>query len=444
MENEEITSNEVRNYNINRPWLSMDTWQLEYIRTPAEQDCFVLCPRQFAGKTTAMSIKAVEMCVHQFKKGDAVLIASLTEKQGYLMLAKSLAYAQEKYPGLIKLGKDKPTMHRITFTNGAVILCYASGETGEGLRGFTIKKLMIDEGSRMGEEFFIAVLPMLSVTKGSMDIASTPFGKKHKDGSEKFFYKCSKDDHYKKFIVEVEECPRINKDFLERMRTTMSKFHFAQEYGNQFTDELLRLFDEDMIKTICCLKRMKDTTNFYRSRLYLGVDVAGAGKDECTFEIIEKMKDGTIEQRENIINKLENKKTTETSKRIIQLNRISKFKKIGVDDGGVGYGVYSELMDEETTKRKTFALNNASRPIDKDGEKSKKLLKEEMYFNLLALMENKKIKLLDDDEVKASLSSIQYEDEEIFGSYSHVTEGIIRAVWLCTQDKDLNIWAHTF
>ena len=149
-----------------------------------------------------------------------------------------------------------------------------------------------------------------------------------------------------------------------------------------------------------------------------------------------------LRQRESINQK--NLTTTETTRKIIELDTQYNFKKIGVDDGGIGFGVYCELMENEQTKRKTIALNNASRPLDKDGEKTKKLLKEEMYFNLLSMGENKKVELLDDDEVKASLASIQYEDEKIFGAYSHITEGIIRMAWLAYQDKDLNIFAHTF
>lgn len=426
-------------YDLTRPWNSLDAWQKDYVNTPVEQDCFLLTPRQ-AGKTTGMSIKSVEKCVHELKKGEAILIASITEKQGYLMLAKALAYANEKYPTYIsKKRDDKPTMHRIVFSNGAAILCYAAGETGEGLRGYTIKKLMIDEGSRMTEEFFIAVLPMLSVSRGSIDIASTPCGTKHPDGTEKFFFKCSKDEHYKKFLVNLENCPRHSKEFLARMKATMSRFHYAQEYEAVFTDELLRIFSDSIIKEICTGKRINIT---YRGKFYLGMDIAGYGEDECTFEIVEKLSNGIIEQRDNIIQK--RNKTTDTSRKAIEINMQYKLKKIGVDDGGIGFGVFSELMDNESTKRKTEALNNSSRPTDREGEKTKKLLKEEMYFNLLTLMENHKIKLLDDDEIKASLASIQYEDEKVFGSYSHITEGIIRAVWLASKDKDLNIFAHSF
>lgn len=424
-------------FDINQPWLTLDQWQKDYIDSDPNQDCFLLCGRQ-SGKTAGMSIKSVELCINHFKKGEYILICSITEKQGYHMLAKALSYATQIYYNHICTGKDKPTMHKIEFKNGTGILCYAAGETGEGLRGLTIKKLMIDEGSRMSEEFFIAVEPCLSITKGSMDIASTPFGKKHKDGTEKYFYKCSKNEKFKKFYVSAEDCPRHSKEFLEERKKNMTRLAYAQEYLAVFTDELKRIFDDDLIKEICVLKRQP----YFGMKTYLGVDVAGFGKDECTFEVVEKLANKNIEHRENIIEK--RNLTTDTTKRVLILDSIYNVKKIGIDDGGPGFGVWSELMDNNQTKRKTDALNNASKFIDADGEKSRKLLKEDMYLNLLSLMENKKIKLLDDDEVKASLSSIQWDEDKIFGSYSHVTEGIIRAVWEATNDKSLNMFVHSF
>jgi len=425
------------NYNINTPWKTLDDWQKDYIfNTHPNENVFLLCGRQ-VGKTTAMSIRAVELCINHYKKGEFVLINSITEKQAYHMLAKALAYAQAKYSKFIMKGKDRPTMHRILFKNGTGILCYAAGETGEGLRGFTIKKLMPDEGARMSEEYFIATLPMLSVIDGSIDIASTPAGKLHKDGQEKYFYKCSKDKKFKKFYVSAEDCPRHSKEFLEEQKERMTKLAYAQEFLAVFTDELKRLFEDDLIKKICILKREEKPN--YIGKFYLGVDVAGLGKDECTFEVLEKA-NKEILQKENIIEK--RNYTTDTTKRILILNESYNFKKIGIDDAGVGFGVFSELLNNNKTRRKTIALNNASRPTDKEGKKSKKLLKEEMYFNLLSLMENEKIKLLNDDEIKNSLSSIQHDEGKIFGAYSHITEGIIRAAWVVTKNKTLNIYIY--
>lgn len=289
----------------------------------------------------------------------------------------------------------------------------------------------------MSEEYFIAVSPMLSVIGGSKDIASTPSGKKHKDGTLKYFYKCSLDEKYKKFYVNAEDCPRHTKEFLEKQKAILSKLAYAQEYQAVFTDELKRLFPEELIRKICTIQRLKVMLD---GKYYLGCDIAGFGEDDCTYELFQKFDDGTIMQRESVVEK--RNYTTDTTRRILELNRVyNKIKKIGIDDGGVGFGVFSELMNTSETKRRTIALNNASRAIDKEGKRSKKILKEEMYINLQILMEQDKIKLLDDDEIKDSLSTIQHDEGKIFGSNSHIAEGIIRGAWLAEKDKSLNIWA---
>jgi hypothetical protein len=155
-------------YDINRPWLSLDKWQKEYIETPLEVDCHLLTPRQ-AGKTTAMSIKAVELCINQLKEGEVILINSLTERQAMHVLNKAQIYAEALYYKEICWDtKFKPTMHRIMFKAGKLmkgILCYAAGEGGDSTRGYTIKKLMIDEGSRMSDLYFESAIPTLSATK---------------------------------------------------------------------------------------------------------------------------------------------------------------------------------------------------------------------------------------------------------------------------------------
>lgn len=436
MESEQEIPKSDLDFDINRPWVTLDQWQKNYCFDPdPNRDNFLLCGRQ-VGKTTAMAIRAVELAVNHYKEGECILINSITEKQGYHMLAKAKAYAEECYRSKIDKTKDnKPTKHRLIFKNGAAILCYAAGESGEGLRGFTIKKLMPDEGSRMSEEYFIATLPMMSIVKGSMDIASTPAGKLHKDGSEKFFYKCSKDPDFNKIYVSGEDCPRHTPEFLEKAKKRLSKLGYAEEYLAVFTDELKRLFDEDLIKKICTGKRDPEWKRSSKYDYYLGIDVAGLGEDECTYETVEKNTVDFIKQIENIVEK--RNYTTDTSKKAKELNKIYNYNKIGVDNRGVGFGVFSELLDDDETSGIVEPLDNASKDLDEEGKKSTKMLKEDMYINLQILMENNKIQLLDDDEVITSLASIQHDDGKIFGAYSHITEGIIRAVWLATKDKSL-------
>ena len=113
----------------------------------------------------------------------------------------------------------------------------------------------------------------------------------------------------------------------------------------------------------------------------------------------------------------------------------------------MGVGVFDILFEDEQTKRKVIAINNARRSYERDKNKKKgrktTLMKEDLYNNLKNLMENGKIKLFDDPRLEQSLRSIQYDYGDggslrIHGIYTHIAEALIRAAW-CTKDKSLNI-----
>lgn len=423
-------------YDLVRPWRTLDRWQKDYIRTEPNQNCFLLTGRQ-VGKTTAMSIKAVELCIHYFKEGENILIVSVTEKQAYIMLSKALAYAQVRYSARLATGKDKPTMHSITFKNGTKILCYAAGETGQGLRGYTIKKLMIDEGARMKPEFFTAVTPMLSVVKGSMDISSTPCGK------EGFFYERSTDNAFKKFYVSAEDCPRHTKAFLDMEKSRMTRLEYAQEYLAMFLDELKRFFSHELIKKVMTLE--KKPVHSSAGTHYMGADIARLGSDETVLISMNRINEEELIMCDmDVIVKTY---TTDVVDRILYLDAKYNYRKIYIDDGGLGVAVFDPLLRNSQTKRKVEAINNAARSLTQDKSKRKKLLKEDLYNNLKRLMEQGKIHLWKDEELAQSLSSVQYEYTDtgqmrIFGKDTHKTEALIRAAWAVMDDKR-GLWVFT-
>lgn len=428
-------------YNIQRPWLTLDPWQKEYIA--AKGNTFLLCGRQ-SGKSAAASIKFGEKAAKT--ANSTILMIAYTEKQAFLLFDKTLQYLLYKYPYLVhSKGKDKPTQHQITLKNKSKIMCYAAGKSGFGLVGYTITDLVIDEAADMNRQIFTLLTPTLSVTGGTIHLLSTPRGK------QGYFYECSDDaslgdkimKDFKRFYVSAEDCPRHSKDFLDAEKARMTELEYAQEYLAQFLDELMRLFSDELIDKCCKLRRNTPQGG----RFYLGMDIAGLGDDDTTFEIIHKRDNDNYEQVESIVDR--KALTTQTSQKAIDLHKTYKFRRIGVDDGGVGFGVWCELLNNETTRAKTIALNNSKRVSDaKKG--TTKLMKEEMYFTLKSLMEHRRIRLLDDADVKFSLKSVQWENVikegekskiRIFGRDNHIVEGLIRASWLAYQDKVLNIWA---
>ena len=417
--------------------LQLDDWQKEVLAEPGN---ICLCSGRRVGKTTAVSMRAGDYALDNAKK--TVLIISAVERQAYILFEGILAYIYEKNKKMIKKGKDRPTKSKLQLTNGSVIWCLPTGMTGYGIRGLTIDDLYADEAHFIPEAVWAAVTPMLATTGGRINLLSTPDLTKGKSG---YFYRCSMDKDFKFWglntwdvaekRLEPQRSNMLNHIAKEKKR--MSKRQFAAEYGGQFVDALSQFYSNDWIEKVCNLPY--NILQPSKGNLYLGVDVAGMGKDESSFEVLRDTGKTALQVYHEVTTKT---RLTETIQRILQLERSWGFKKIGIDDGGMGVGVFDHLIREESTKRKTVPLNNASRQLEKEEEgRKKRLLKEDMYTNLLVMGERKEIKLFDHDDIKTSLRSITVDLEDdkfkIAGSYSHITEGIIRAAWLW-RTKSLN------
>jgi hypothetical protein len=428
--------------------LAFDLWQKEVM---TQEGNLVLCSGRQVGKSTIIATKAAEFACTQ--KGKSILIISCTERQSEELLLKVLFHIQDNYPNLLKKGRDRPTKHIIKLKNGSIIRCLPTGQTGSGIRGFTINMLIADEAAFMPEEVWLAVTPMLLTTGGQIILVSTPHGRKG------YFYRCYNDEQqFKKFHINSEEAilnreisetwTELQRDkakmFLESEKKRMSKNEYAQEYMGEFIEDLQQFFPDELVtKCMTLYRRNKVEQN---KTYFLGVDIARMGEDESTYEILDRTDREHLIHVDNIITK----KTylNQVTKQVIALNEIYDFKAIYVDDGGIGVGVFDYLLDHEETKRKVVAINNKSRPLDRDEAHKKKILKEDLYNNLLALMERGEIELLRDDELFQSFKSVQFEYMQregyptrlrIFGNYTHIVEGLIRAAW-CVKDKNLNIW----
>jgi hypothetical protein len=366
-----------------------------------------------------------------------MVIASV-ERQAFLLFEKILSYIYANYKGMIKKGKDRPTKHKVKLKNGSIIYCLPTGLSGYGIRGYTVDMLIADEAAFIPEEVWTAVTPMLAVTKGNIILLSTPFGK----GG--YFFRCFSDPSFTSFHVSSEDCPRISEHFLEQERKRMTKLQYAQEYLGEFVDELRRFFPTELINSCMQSNELVLTPPTYSTpwQNYLGVDVARMGRDDSVLFSLKLRKDKLYEIDMEITSKT---RLTETTRLILEKDRLYGYKNIFIDDGGMGVGVYDPLLEHDQTKRKVISINNSSRSITKDGGRRKRLLKEDLYNNLLCLMEQGRIFLKDNENTRLSLRSIQcdYTDGKlrIFGTYTHIVEALIRAAW-CIRSKSLNIYIH--
>ena len=396
--------------------MSLDKWQQDVLDTEGNM---VLRSGRQVGKSYIIAQKAAQYAMDNPSR--LIMVIAFTEKQANLLFSKILnnIVRQDKS----KISKPKPTKHVIKLKNGSEIYCYAAGDTGYGIMGYTIDLLIADEAAWIKEEVWNSITPALAVTKGTMWLLSTPYI------SEGYYYECFNDPSFTSFHQSSEDCPRISEEFLEEKRRRFTAQQYSQMYLGEFVDDFRRVFSDEWIDQVCTLPEINNGGDF------LGVDVAGMGEDESTFEGL-KRTDNILKQTHHEVTT--KTRTTDTTKKILDLDQTFNFDKIGIDSGGMGVGVFDQLLINDQTRYKVVALNNAVNiEVDKEGKTQKH--KEAMYANLIGLGERQEIKLFDRKDIKMSLRSIQMEENgRISGRYSHIVEGIIRSAWL-GKDKDLNM-----
>ena len=104
--------------------------------------------------------------------------------------------------------------------------------------------LLIDEASRVSDDVYRAIRPMLAVSRGGLWLMSTPFGKRG------FFYEAWEHGggEWERVRVTAEDCPRISRAHLEEERNVLGDLWFRQEYLCEFVDSVNGVFDRDLIE----------------------------------------------------------------------------------------------------------------------------------------------------------------------------------------------------
>lgn len=408
--------------------ITLDKWQEKLIK---HEGNLIICAGRQVGKSTGVALKTY-------------FAARDNPNHNYLVIAaaqRQSSYIFEKISGLFvkhspEMIEGEPTKTRLKLNNGTNIYCVPSGRTGYSIRCYTINGLIADEAPYISEAVWVAVVPMLATTGGWQILFGTPFGK----GG--YFYRCWGDSDFLQIHLSSERCPRIPKKFLQKEKSRLSKLEYAQEYLGEFIEEIQQLFPTKLIKDRCNFIRWSYKEEYkLNNAYYLGVDPARYGGDENAFVITQLLPNDTLKVIKVITTKL--LATTDTIGRIIALEDMFNFRRIFIDDSNVG-GTITDVLIEKIG-RKVVGINNASRPIDKDGRR-KKLLKEDLYSNLLVLMEQKKIDMIDLPELKRSLASVRFEytadrNLKIYGLYTHIAEALVRAAW-CIKAKGLNIYLY--
>ncbi len=431
--------------------IALDKWQQEILDYKGD---ILLCKGRRIGGTEIFSIKAAERMIKQ--PGVKIVFVSLTEDQAKLIIMICLEYLHRNYKNMIATGKNKPTLTQITLKNKSQVKVRPVGQTGNAVRGFDGDILGVDEAPWQPKMMWKAARPIISTNDGEIWMWGTPaedegyfyeqfdkaYNKKDPHARYKVWYKNSEEVLFNRPICE--SWTKKQRDgairILAEEKADMTEEEYANEYLGKFLSDIQRFFSEELIKKACILERNPNMNG----KRFLGVDI-GRMYDPSSFEDVCKVGETIYHVDSQTTQKTF---TNETQDKIIQLNKSINYEKIGIDagSGSLGVGVFDNLMIVPELTRKLVAMNNRAISLDKYGKKKQTLKGIDYYNNLKAMMYNRKILLLKDDSVIASLRSIRLsfpktEDVQskvkIIGRDKHIVEGLMRAADLANQ-KTLN------
>lgn len=215
--------------------LDPDPWQRHVLRSRDER-LLMLCCRQ-AGKSTTTAVLALATALYE--PGSLILLLSPSLRQSGELFKKLAAFYDD-------LGKPveatQETALSLSLANGSRIISLPGAP--DTIRGFSgVRLLVIDEAAMTSDDLFVAVSPMLAVSRGRLVCLSTPLGKRG------WFYEAweSDDRLWKRIKATAEECPRIDPEFLEQQKTILGERAFRQEYLCSFEEMIGQYFSSESI-----------------------------------------------------------------------------------------------------------------------------------------------------------------------------------------------------
>jgi phage terminase large subunit-like protein len=220
-----------------RAGITPDQWQADLLRSDARQ-MILLCSRQ-SGKSTVSSILAIHEAIYCPNSLILLLSPSLRQSQELFRKLQSV-YNELDSPSLPQTTEESAL--RMELSNGSRIVALPGKEAT--IRGFSgVNLLVIDEASRVPDELYQSVRPMLAVSGGRIVLLSTPFGKRG------FFHSEWTDgDGWRKVKITADQCPRIDRDWLERERKMIGDWWYLQEYFCEFVETNDQVFSYDDIQ----------------------------------------------------------------------------------------------------------------------------------------------------------------------------------------------------
>ena len=213
-----------------------DDWQADFLTSDATQ-VLMNCSRQ-AGKSTVAAIRTLHEALT--KPGSLTLVLAPAERQAQELFSKVAGFY-----GQLAQRAPSPDSDRksgMALANGSRIEALP-GSSDRTVRGFSgVSLLIVDEAARVLDDLYFAIRPMLAVSRGTLMMLSTPYGKRGV-----FYEAWTGAEEWDRYEVPATGCPRISAAFLAEERRSLPEWVFRQEYLCSFEETEDAVFTTEMV-----------------------------------------------------------------------------------------------------------------------------------------------------------------------------------------------------
>jgi hypothetical protein len=200
-----------------------DDWQRDLLRSSAER-VLLNCCRQ-SGKSTVSAILALHRSLYH--PGSLVLCLAPSLRQSQELFAKVAGFYRD-------LGRPVPAHAERKLSlelenESRIVTLPGTEKTVRGFSGAAL--LVVDEASRVGDELYFGIRPMLAVSGGALIMLSTPAGRRGI-----FHQAWTEGVGWQRFEIPWSAVPRITPPFIEEERRSLPARIFRQEYECSFEE----------------------------------------------------------------------------------------------------------------------------------------------------------------------------------------------------------------
>jgi len=332
-----------------------------------------------------------------------ILIFAPTDRQAGLM-ADKIRETINKMPFITDFHIKRQTQREFYFSNGGTIICETVGDTGESVRGYTAGAIILEEAGSIKDSIIHSVImPMGATTNPPIIKIGTPRGMNH-------FYESSRDERY---VTHQIAWPRaveegiVSQTYVDEMKATLPLDRFKTEMDAEFVADEDAYFGYDLIEK-CANIKCPVEEEARGGDYFLGADIARLGQDS-TCLMVARLVDGQLD----IVKIVDIPKCTLdfVIDRIEALHEKFKFRKIFIDETGLGAGVRDVLARKHNIYKPTGSLTprNFAEHDRVIGVKFTIQSKIDIFSNLKVLMEQSKVFYPRNEKLIAQLRDFRYE-----------------------------------